>query len=130
MDGLRRVDEAIARACERGLSPTTPSSAVIADKAAPCPHRPVPNVARPRRTASPSAARAGGDAQHSTIKVIVMLALGIRGLVEIIERPGAPWRPLFEAILFALLALAFFSAAPRSCGRRFPWLLSASAAAA
>jgi hypothetical protein len=101
---------------------------VIADNAAPRLHHPDPYVARPRRTAAPSAGWAGGVAQPSTIKAMVMLALGIRGLGEIIDVVGGPWRHLVEAFLLALLALAFFAAAARSCVRRFSWLLSANVA--
>jgi hypothetical protein len=102
---------------------------VIADNAAPPrPRRPHPYVARPHRTAAPSAGWAGGGAQSATIKAIVMLALGLRGLVEIIDGLGGPWRHLVEALLLALLALAFFAAAVRSGARRFGWLLSASVA--
>jgi hypothetical protein len=102
---------------------------VLTDKAAPSPHRPAPYAARPRRTASPSVTRAGGGAQAATIKVIVVLTLAIRSLVEVIDGLGSPWRPLVDALLLALLALAFFAAATRSCDRRFGWLLSAAAAA-
>jgi hypothetical protein len=59
----------------------------------------------------------------------VILALAIRGLVEIIDSLGGPWRHLVEALLLALLALAFLAAAVRSCVGRFGWLLSASVAA-
>lgn len=102
---------------------------MIADNATPRLHRPDPYVARPRRTAAPSAGWAGDRAQPAAIKAIVMLALGIRGLVEIIDGVGDPWRHLVEALLLALLALAFFAAAVRSCVRRLAWLLSASVAA-
>lgn len=110
---------------------------MIAAKAPPCPHPaapyvarprgPVPYVARPRRTASPSAARAGGRAQSSTIRTIVMLALSLRGLVEVVDGLEAPWRRLAEALVLTLLALAFLAAAARSADRRLGWLLSASA---
>jgi hypothetical protein len=102
---------------------------VIVDNAAPRLHHPDPYVARPRRTASPSAGWAGGWAELATIKAIVMLALGVCGLVEIVDVFGGPWRHLVEALLLALLALVFFAAAARSCVRRFGWLLSANAAA-
>jgi hypothetical protein len=102
---------------------------VIADNAAPRLHHPDPYVARPRRTAAPSAGWAGGVAQPATIKAIVMLALGVRGLVEIIDVFRGPWRHLAEALLLALLAVAFFAAAVRSRVHRFGWLLSADVAA-
>jgi hypothetical protein len=101
---------------------------VIADKAAPCQHRPATYVARPRRTASPSVAWAGGRAAPSTIKAIVMLALGVRGLVVVFDGLEQPWDRLVEALVLALLALAFSAAAARSCALRFGWLLSASTA--
>jgi hypothetical protein len=101
---------------------------VIADKAAPCQHRPATYVARPRRTVSPSAAWAGGRAAPSTIKAIVMLALGVRGLVVVFDGLGRPWDRLVEALVLALLALAFVAAAARSCALRFGWLLSAGTA--
>jgi hypothetical protein len=114
------------RGCEPGLLSAAHVASVIA---APRLHRPDPYVARPRRTASPSAGWAGGRAQPATIKAIVMLALGIRGLVEIIDGLGGPWRHLVEALLLALLALAFFAAAVRARDHRFGWLLSTSVAA-
>lgn len=101
---------------------------MIADTAASSLHRSDRYVARPRRTAAASARWAGGGAQHATIKTIVMLALAVRGLVGIIDDLGGPWRHLVETLLLGLLALAFVAAAARSCVRRFPWLLSASAA--
>lgn len=45
---LRRVDEAIASACQPGVPPHRRSHAVIVDRPPPCPHRPAPYVARPR----------------------------------------------------------------------------------
>jgi hypothetical protein len=103
---------------------------VIADKVSvPCPHRPVTDVARPRRTASPSAARAGGRAQLSTINAIVMLTLSVRGLIEVIDGLGPLWGHLAEALILGLLALAFSAAAARSSALRFGWLLSATTAA-
>jgi hypothetical protein len=106
------------------------SQHVIANKgAAPCPHRPATYVARPRRAASPSAARAGGRAQPSTINTIVMLTLSVRGLIEVIDALGPPWGHLAETLILGLLALAFSAAAARSCALRFGWLLSATTAA-
>jgi hypothetical protein len=61
--------------------------------------------------------------------VIAMLALGIRGLVEVVDGLPLPWRQLVEALLLALLAVSFVAAAARSPARRFAWLLSASTAA-
>jgi hypothetical protein len=58
-----------------------------------------------------------------------MLALGIRGLVEVVDGLPLRWRQLVEALLLALLALAFVAVAVRSPARRFVWLLSASTAA-
>jgi hypothetical protein len=55
-----------------------------------------------------------------------MLALGIRGLVDVVDGLPLRWRQLVEALLLALLALAFVAAAARSPARRFAWLLSAS----
>jgi hypothetical protein len=78
---------------------------------------------------SPSAAWAGGWTSSSTIKVIAMLALGIRGLVVVGDGLPRAWRLLVEALLLALLTLAFVAAAERSPARRFGWLLSASTAA-
>jgi hypothetical protein len=78
---------------------------------------------------SPSAAWAGGWTSSSTIKVIAMLALGIRGLVVVVDSLPRAWRLLVEALLLALLTLAFVEAAERSPARRFGWLLSASTAA-
>jgi hypothetical protein len=101
---------------------------VIVDRPPPYPHRTAPYVVRPRRTASPSAARAGGWASSSTIKLIVILALGIRGLIEVVDRLPLPWRHLVVALVLALLAFAFVVAAVRSPTRRFGWLLSASTA--
>lgn len=58
-----------------------------------------------------------------------MLALDIRGLVEVVDGLSLPWRHLVEALLLALLALAFVAAAARSPAHRFGWLLFASTAA-
>lgn len=57
-----------------------------------------------------------------------MLALAASGFFGLVDDLGGPWRHLVEALLLGLLALAFLAAASRSCLRRFPWLLSASAA--
>jgi hypothetical protein len=101
---------------------------VIVDRPFPCLHRTVPYVACPRRTASPSAAWTGGWISSSTIKLIAMLGLGIRGLIGVVDGVPPPWRQLVGALLRALLALAFVAAAARSPGRRFGWPLSASTA--
>jgi hypothetical protein len=105
------------------------SHAVIVDKTATCLHRTAQYVARPRRTASPSAAWAGGRTSSSTIRLIAMVALGIRGLIEVVESLPLPWAQLVVTLVLALEALAFVAMAARSRARRFAWLLSASAAA-
>lgn len=58
-----------------------------------------------------------------------MVALAVGGLVEIIDGLGGPWRDLIEALLLALLAVAFLAAAVGSPVHRFGWLMSASVAA-
>lgn len=58
-----------------------------------------------------------------------MLALGIRGLIEVVDDVPLPWRQLVLALVLTLLALAFVAAAARSPARRFSWLLSASTSA-
>lgn len=105
------------------------TSQLIADKAARRLHRPDPYVARPPRTATPSAGWAGGLAQPATIKAIAMVALAVGGLVHIIDNLEGPWRHPVEALLLALLAVAFVAAAVGSPAHRFGWLMSASVAA-
>jgi hypothetical protein len=65
----------------------------------------------------------------STIRLIAMVALGIRGLIELVEGLPLPWAQLVVTLVLALQAVAFVAVAARSRTRRFAWLLSASAAA-
>jgi hypothetical protein len=69
------------------------------------------------------------NAHATSARAILTLALGARGVMEIVDSLDSPWRGLVETLLLALLALGFFAAAQRSYDQHVGWLLSGSIAA-
>lgn len=67
--------------------------------------------------------------ERPSARAPLTLPLVAPDLIDVVDGLDRPWRWLVEALLLALLALAFFVAAQRSRDQRFGWLLSSSVAA-
>jgi CHASE2 domain-containing sensor protein len=68
-------------------------------------------------------------ADAASVRAILTLALGVRGLIDVVDGLDVPWRSLVETLLLALLAFGLFMAAQRSYDQRIGWLMAGSIAA-
>jgi hypothetical protein len=75
----------------------------------------------PRSTAATGGAAAAIDVASANARAILTLILAALGLIDVIDKLGAPWS--------ALLTRALFAAARHAHAKRVPWLLSASLSA-
>jgi hypothetical protein len=64
----------------------------------------------------------------ASARATVTLALGVYGLLNVVEDLGGPWAGMVQTLLLALLAVGFFVAAQHSADHRLGWLLSGAVA--
>jgi hypothetical protein len=83
----------------------------------------------PRSTAATGGAAAAIDVASANARAILTLILAALGLIDVIDKLGAPWSALITTLLQALLTRALFAAARHAHAKRVPWLLSASLSA-
>jgi hypothetical protein len=84
---------------------------------------------RPRSTGRAPARPGALNARAAGARAAVTLALGLYGLVDVVEDLAAPWAWLIQTLVLVALALGFLVAARRSHDHRVGWLLSGSLAA-
>jgi 4-amino-4-deoxy-L-arabinose transferase-like glycosyltransferase len=65
----------------------------------------------------------------ASARATVTLALGVYGLVDLVEDLGAPWAWLVQTLVLTLVAVGCFVAAQRANDHRLGWMLSGSVAA-